>query len=87
MELSGFLLFFLLFLTTWLVWTWGHSTSKRCLPPGPRPLPLLGNILQINTKDIVKSLKMVRWGGEQGEEVGGGGNEVELTGSKESRVQ
>ncbi|XP_058527973.1 cytochrome P450 2C14-like isoform X3 [Ochotona princeps] len=44
--LSCFLLFSL----------WKQSHGKGNLPPGPTPLPILGNILQIDFKDISKSL-------------------------------
>lgn len=63
-------------LTILLVWIWGHSTSKGRLPPGPRPLPLLGNILQINPKGFLKSFQEVRWGGREA-----GGTEVGSLGS------
>ncbi|XP_010631275.1 cytochrome P450 2C9-like [Fukomys damarensis] len=44
-------LFCLLFLSLWR-----QSSGRRKLPPGPTPLPIIGNILQIDVKNIVKSL-------------------------------
>ncbi|XP_054974980.1 cytochrome P450 2C26-like isoform X2 [Sorex araneus] len=35
---------------------WKQSSQKRHLPPGPTPLPIIGNILQIDVKNISKSL-------------------------------
>lgn len=40
----------------------GHPTSRDCLPPGPRPRPFLGNVLQIDSKGFLKSFLKVRWG-------------------------
>ncbi|XP_034367275.1 cytochrome P450 2C44 [Arvicanthis niloticus] len=36
------------------VWTKMHTVGR--LPPGPTPLPIIGNILQLNLKDIPASL-------------------------------
>uniref|UniRef100_A0A8C0E5X1 unspecific monooxygenase n=1 Tax=Balaenoptera musculus TaxID=9771 RepID=A0A8C0E5X1_BALMU len=38
---------------------WKESSGKGQLPTGPTPLPILGNILQLDVKDISKSLTNV----------------------------
>ncbi|XP_012780921.2 cytochrome P450 2C18-like isoform X3 [Ochotona princeps] len=39
-----------------LLLLWRQSSRRRGLPPGPTPLPIIGNILQLDIKDISKSL-------------------------------
>ncbi|XP_051017986.1 cytochrome P450 2B1-like [Acomys russatus] len=54
MEPSLLLLLALL-LGFFLLLVRGHSKSHGCLPPGPQPLPLLGNLLQMDRGGLLKS--------------------------------
>ncbi|XP_069890691.1 cytochrome P450 2C5-like [Dipodomys merriami] len=35
---------------------WRQNSGRKKLPPGPTPFPIIGNILQVDMKDITKSL-------------------------------
>uniref|UniRef100_A0A8C8UM81 Uncharacterized protein n=1 Tax=Peromyscus maniculatus bairdii TaxID=230844 RepID=A0A8C8UM81_PERMB len=42
-----------------LLFLWNQHHGKGKLPPGPTPFPVVGNILQMDIKNIIKSLNMV----------------------------
>ncbi|XP_074152026.1 cytochrome P450 2C19-like [Sminthopsis crassicaudata] len=42
-----------------LILSWKKNFGKGKLPPGPVPLPIIGNILQVNLKNIPESLSML----------------------------
>ncbi|XP_063793844.1 cytochrome P450 2C15-like [Pseudophryne corroboree] len=64
MEVPGFGTLILIFSITILFTLWVRKRRKSGTPPGPRPLPLLGNILQIDFKNIVK--EFVQLGSQYG---------------------
>ncbi|XP_063793846.1 cytochrome P450 2C23-like isoform X2 [Pseudophryne corroboree] len=64
MEVAGFGTLLLIFSITFLVTLWMRKGQKSGTPPGPRPLPLLGNILQIDFKNIVN--EFVQLGSQYG---------------------
>ena len=63
---SGSSLATLVVLSVILVYFKNHQTKRETpLPPGPRPLPILGNILDMPSKD--EWLTLTRWGQQYGE--------------------
>ncbi|XP_057607335.1 cytochrome P450 2B1-like [Chionomys nivalis] len=43
-----------------LLMVWGYPKSRGHLPPGPRPLPLLGNLLQMDRRGFLYSFIQLR---------------------------
>ncbi|XP_033621697.1 cytochrome P450 2B4 isoform X3 [Fukomys damarensis] len=59
MELSVLLLLAVLLGLLVLLFR-GHPKAHGRLPPGPRPLPFLGNLLQMDRKGLLKSILQIR---------------------------
>lgn len=57
MDLFIVLVIYLSCLILFFLWNQNHAKGK--LPPGPTPLPIVGNILQINTNNVSKSISKV----------------------------
>ncbi|XP_062454173.1 uncharacterized protein LOC134152637 [Rhea pennata] len=59
MELGGAVTLVLAFCLSYLLFLslWGRKGARGRLPPGPPPLPLLGNLLQLSTSETVRSLE------------------------------
>ncbi|KAG8511380.1 Cytochrome P450 2B11 [Galemys pyrenaicus] len=51
---------FLLIVLLGLLLLWGQPKSRSHLPPGPWPLPFLGNIFQIDYTGLLKSFQVLR---------------------------
>ncbi|XP_075114987.1 cytochrome P450 2C55-like [Leptodactylus fuscus] len=58
---AGTLLLAICVLCLILLIMWSENSKRKEMPPGPSPLPLLGNILQLNMKELPKSfLKLAK---------------------------
>uniref|UniRef100_A0A674JP38 Uncharacterized protein n=1 Tax=Terrapene triunguis TaxID=2587831 RepID=A0A674JP38_9SAUR len=61
MDLLGAVALFLVIGLSYLLLlsTWRQMQGRGQMPPGPTPLPLLGNLLQVELSDMRKSLMKV----------------------------
>lgn len=61
MVLPGAVSLFLAFCITalLLLLLWKSPASKAKLPPGPTPLPLVGNAVQVSVPNLVQALQRV----------------------------
>uniref|UniRef100_A0A8C8REX0 Uncharacterized protein n=1 Tax=Pelusios castaneus TaxID=367368 RepID=A0A8C8REX0_9SAUR len=61
MDLLGAVTLFLVICVSCLVLlsTWRQMQGRGKMPPGPTPLPFIGNLLQVDIKDMLKSLMKV----------------------------
>ncbi|XP_033014432.1 cytochrome P450 2A13-like [Lacerta agilis] len=62
MDLLGAAVLFLVICLSCLtvLSTWRQMHRKSQMPPGPTPLPFIGNLLQVNTRDIYRSFMKIR---------------------------
>ncbi|XP_077141721.1 cytochrome P450 2F3-like isoform X2 [Ranitomeya variabilis] len=61
MDWSSTIVLLIIFCMSYIILSYMRILKeKSTLPPGPMPIPLLGNLLQINTSDIVSTLMKLK---------------------------